>query len=492
MPHIPRFGQGVGKRLRQRKFARTTRIQAGLVAFLLGLWLSGQGSTMPPTLLVIGLAVIWLTFSKRWVGLLAAAFLGICLGFVRGQTVLVQTSAYDELTGIEVQLSGVVADESVYNRFGQREFDIEQVTYEGVQLPGRVSVSGFGISSVQRGDKVTVSGKLRDGFGSRSATMNFAEVEVTSHSGTPLMQLRKHFFASTLSGISEPQASLGLGFLVGGRTLLPEGLLAALSITGLTHIVAVSGYNLTILVRLTRRLLARISVFQATAGSLALISMFLAVTGLSPSIFRASVVTVLALSAWYFGRTVGPMMLLLLSGAITAGIRPHYLWSDLGWWLSFLAFFGVLILAPLVTARIYKGKKPGTIMQIVIETSCAQLLTMPLIGMVFGEFSLIAIAANALILPLIPLAMLLTFIAGVSGMLLPAVVGWFAWPARLILELITSLVTLLSHVPHALLAVELNVIEMLSIYGGIGAVTFILWSRNKLGAAALRRSNVIE
>lgn len=492
MPQMQQIGQGVGYWLFERRFLRTTKIMWFLAAFLLAIWSSGHGVQAQPTVLVLCLLAGLLVVSRSLVGVLAALVLGLALGLVRGHTVALQTSAYNSFIGQQVELQAVVASESTFNKFGQREFDVENVVVNGHELPGIVSVSAFGLASVERGDHVLVRGKLSKGFGSRAAYVRFAEISVLTRSGSPLASVRRKFFAATYSAIPEPQASLGLGFLVGGRTFLPADLLNALSITGLTHIVAVSGYNLTILVRLTRRVLARRSRYQAAVGSVCLVLGFLAITGLSPSVFRASVVTLLALATWYYGRKINPLMLLLLSGVFTAGVRPYYIWNDLGWWLSFLAFFGVLIVAPLITRRLYGTKKPNTIIQIIVETTSAQLLTMPLIGSVFGEFSLISIFANAVVLPLIPLAMLFTFGAGLAGMFTVELVGWFSWPARLVLELITSLVTILSNVPRALLAVDISTFEMMTMYGFICMMTLILFVRLKNSNQRLNGAEVIE
>ena len=111
------------------------------------------------------------------------------------------------------------------------------------------------------------------------------------------------------------------------------------------------------------------------------------------------------------------------------------------------------------------------------ETTCAQIMTLPLIATVFGEVSLISIIANMLILPLIPLAMLLTFIAGIFGMTLASIAGWFAWPAQLILSFITNLISLLASVSWALISVKLSWVQCLTIITTIVVLTYVLRMR---------------
>jgi competence protein ComEC len=164
------------------------------------------------------------------------------------------------------------------------------------------------------------------------------------------------------------------------------------------------------------------------------------------------------------------------------------LWLDLGWWLSFLAFFGILIIAPQITARIYK-EKPKFIGATLIETTAAQLMALPLIMWVFGDVSLISIIANALILPLVPLAMLFTFIAGTAGTLLPHAAGWLAWPAQYILSFMTDLIAIMSQLPYALVSVDISRTTMLIIYAAILFIVGIAIRHNKQAAPTY---NLIE
>ena len=197
------------------------------------------------------------------------------------------------------------------------------------------------------------------------------------------------------------------------RRALPPGLVEALQIAGLTHVIVASGYNLTILVRLSRRLFVRVSKYLAMVSSTAMILAFMAVTGLSPSMSRAGLVAGLSLAAWYYGRKIHPLVLLPLAAAITLLVNPQFGWNDLGWQLSFAAFAGVIILAPLLQRYFFGDKEPGTIRQVVGETFSAQIFTLPLLVMAFGVVSNVALLANVLILPLVPLAMLLVFLAGI-------------------------------------------------------------------------------
>ncbi len=472
------------------RFNRTTLLAVGLTTVLAGLLWARFGAVPNLNFVIAGFMLLPLLPAKKIPALLVMLIIGLNLGLWRGAVVKSQTDLYQPLYGQKVILVGRVIDDSSYAYKSQTEFhvgDVQLVARDGnVDLPGRVRIRGFGAPSVRRGDVVEVVGKIKEGYGNRQGSMSFAKITVYGRSANVIEDIRVKYFAGVYTALPEPNASLGLGFLVGLRTLLPEGLLDKLSATGLTHIVAVSGYNLTILVRFMRRIFARKSIYLAMLSSVSLIIAFLAVTGFTPSIVRAAVVSGLALTAWYYGRRVHPSMILLLSAAVTAFWNPLYLWYDLGWYLSFAAFFGVLVLAPLITARLFT-KKPSNVAQVVIETTSAQVMAVPIIAVIFGEVSLISLFANALILPLIPVAMLLTFVAGLAGALVPYISGWFAWPADFLLTFMVDSINLMSRASWALKEVDTNWIQAGIFYGLISFVAIVMLkvTKKRLNAAEI-------
>jgi len=261
----------------------------------------------------------------------------------------------------------------------------------------------------------------------------------------------------------------GLGLVFWYRHTIPEITAAYLAITGLTHIIAVSGYNLTIIVRSTRRLLRGWSKYQQTVVCAVLILAFLLVTDFSASIVRASIVSGLSLGAWYYGRKFKPMVILALAAAITAAFNPIYVWSDVGWYLSFLAFFGILVLAPLFTQVIYGNKtKRNFLLLLAIETTAAQIMTAPIILFVFGRASLIGIVSNIVIGPLVPFAMLFTLVAGLAGMFLPVLSGWLALPARILLKVMLDVIGIFARLPHAAIERTITAAQMVAMYVVIG------------------------
>lgn len=390
---------------------------------------------------------------------------------------------YDNFIGQKVVIEGTVEEDAVYGYKLQTEFYVKDIVIENIKLPGRVRVSGFGPIEVRRNDHIKATGFLRDGFGSYQGTVSFAEYAVENRNTDPIDEFRRNFIATSYTYLPEPQASLGLGFLAGFRTLLPDGLTDDLSTTGLTHIVAVSGYNTTIIASAVHALMARRgSRWQVVFATLGTLAIFITITGAAPSIMRASVVSTLALLGWYYGKSFKPSVLILGSAALTAWINPLHLWYSIGWWLSFLAFFGVLVIAPTVTARFFK-KQPNLLLKTAIETTSAQIMALPLIVWVFGKVSAISIFANMLVLPMIPIAMLLTFAVGAVAMVWPLLASILVWPATYVLSYITDIISWLARVSWALTEVDISKSLMVLLYLG---VLFIVWvMRRKV--ALLRR-----
>lgn len=375
---------------------------------------------------------------------------GLCIGLGYGSAALGERDAYLVYIGHVVKLSGKVKEDPSKNSSGQLSVQLDTVSIQGSKLPNTVLVS-IANADVKRGDILVVQSTLKEGFGSFPASMSRASVlSIVRPVPGDIGRVVRDWFADKVRvAVPEPQASLGIGFLTGQKSALPENLSEALKIAGLTHIVVASGYNLTILVRMARRLFVRVSKYLAAISSGVMITMFMAVTGLSPSMTRAGLVSGLSLLAWYYGHRFHPFVLLPFAAAITVAIQPSYVWGDLGWQLSFSAFAGVMIVAPLLQKYFFGEKEPGILRQILGETVSAHIVTIPIIATGFGVVSNVAVIANILVVPLVPLAMLLTFICGVWSIIGLPFVWLIATPTTWLLTYMTNVATFVSELSWA-------------------------------------------
>lgn len=468
---------------KQLKLRRTTLIMFGLAAFLVGLALARTRIYIHITLVWLALAFIVVTIRRSKTALVVSVVLfGLFLGWWRGSVYMNQLAKYKPLYSQKVTIIGTADTDGIYAKGSQLSFDIKNlqvVSPYPVQLVGKIGIRGFGANAVFRGDVVKVSGKLYQTRGSRQASISYSRMEIIKRTTSAVESARRRFVAGMYSSLPEPLASFGLGLLIGQRNTLPENVNNQLSAVGLTHIVAVSGYNLTIIMIAVTYVLQGRSKYQSTLISALLIGLFLLFTGFSASIVRAAIVGALSLAAAYYGRSFRPVLLILLAACLTAGSNPIYIWSDIGWYLSFLAFFGVLVIAPLVLKRIYKHKRPKLLALVMAETMSAQLMALPLIMYIFGEVSLIALPANILIVPLVPLAMLVSFVAALGGVFVPAIAGWLAWPARILLTYMLDVVALMSKIPHALTPKSLPLTQLIAVYTLVLLLIFILIAKTR-------------
>lgn len=428
--------------------------------------------------LFVGCTVLSFVLWRRYVYLIPLLILGsLVIGLWRGSIEQVQLSVYKNVYGSAVTLTGKVGEDADIGKGGELVLRLDTLRINGHSVSGKVWVSTSTKFDIKRGDSVTASGKLGEGFGNFSAAMYRAKVTRVQRPdpGDVARQARDWFADAVRLSISEPQASLGIGYLVGQRRALPEDLASALQIAGLTHVVVASGYNLTILVRLARRIFAKVSKYVSTLSATVMIIAFIGITGASPSMTRAGLVAGLSLAAWYYGRTFHPLVLLPFAAMITVLINPSYVWGDLGWQLSFAAFAGVMIVAPLLQAYFFGKKQPGTIRQILGETISAQLVTLPILVLAFGQFSNVAVIANLLVLPLVPLAMLLTFVAGIGALMVPDLAHFVGLPAEWLLSYMTTVTEYLAALPWAQADIEILSWHAIVAYCTLIAACVYMW-----------------
>lgn len=440
------------RRYLQQTVAPYWAILYGCGSFIIGIVLAllDLSSTMSVmTSLVVACVTLVVLLRKKTLltvlmFIVAMHFLGIARGFEVAQ----QNAIFRSVFGVKVVGIGSVMEDPTINQKGETALKIKTQSLNSVPVTGTLWVRAITDEPIRRGDVIEISGTILPGFGSFSASMPRAKLEgIYARSDSDWALGLRDWFATRVSSVlPQNQADLGLGFLVGLKSTLEPEFADMLRMLGLTHIIVASGYNLTILVNGARRIGMKLSRFSAVFLSFGLMTLFIAIAGLSASLFRASIVAGLSVGAWYFGRTIRPLMVLLLSAVVTLWADPMAVMGDIGWYLSFLSFIGILIVAPLIQSYFFEDRKPNVVRSLCVETLSAQLMTLPLLMYVFGEYSLLSILANVLVVPAVPFGMLATALAGLLGPL----VSFAALPAHLVLGYITRVVEWLSQFDYPL------------------------------------------
>ena len=307
----------------------TWHVSAIALGFVGGAALALVVALSPTVAAVGGVLLCSVALWRRRRMLIILAFIGgSLLGLARGVDVRGDLAQYRQFYGKMATIEGVIADDVTVVDRGVR-ISLRSVTINNTPLSGMVFATVQGAERTQRSDKIAIRAMVDVGFGAYTATAtgDMVRVERPVPGDVPL-HMRDGFAESIRQSISEPSASLGIGYLLGQKSALPNDLIEAMKIAGLTHIVVASGYNLTILVRIGRRLFARVSKYLAMITGVIMIVGFIAMTGLSPSMTRAGLVAGLGLWAWYYGRTFHPITLLGIAAAATVAVNPAYVWGD--------------------------------------------------------------------------------------------------------------------------------------------------------------------
>ncbi len=320
---------------------------------------------------------------------------------------------------------------------------------EGVEcrpVAGSVLVRASWWEDWRSGDRLELAGVLEsppvlDGFSYSDYLARHGIVSVMSSPqlkllgrgqiGFPLGALNalRDCLADTLTtALPEPQAGLAQGILFGLRGNVAPNVLDAFNRTGMTHVLAISGFNIavvaTALSLVTRRVLRRApAALVAVVG----VALYTALVGASPSVVRAAIMGIIVIAATYLGRQSHILTSLVLVAALMTLLDPLIVW-DVAFQLSFLATGGLGVVAPALTRLL--GRLPGLLRGTIVTTVAAQMATLPVVAVNFHQVSLVALPANLLALPALPLVMLtsgLTVIGGVVSPLIGSAVGWIAW-----------------------------------------------------------------
>ena len=252
--------------------------------------------------------------------------------------------------------------------------------------------------------------------------------------------------------LPEPYASFQAGLLLGNRTTqIPDSLTSAFNRTGTTHIVAVSGYNVTIIISILALAFVVFGRKVSFWASLACIFIFVVMTGGSASVVRAGLLGGLVAWGRLEGRRANHLILILFSASVMLLFNPHQLLGDVSFQLSFLAFAGLMYVSPMLENWLKFAKLPKFVGAIFTETMGAQIAVLPIIIYNFGIISVVAPLVNILVLPFVPMSMLLGFVAGIGGLIwleLGKVLATIAW---ILLKYIIVVVETFSNIPWAAL-----------------------------------------
>ncbi len=238
-----------------------------------------------------------------------------------------------------------------------------------------------------------------------------------------VFSIRTEFEENITQKLAYPENEYALGITLGDESGIPQKIIEDFNATGLRHLLALSGMNITIIILF----LSVLFFFLPKVLRILLISFFIFVfvmlTGASSSVVRAAVMGVVGIIALQSGRKLEPLNVLLLALFLITLYNPFLLYSDISLQFSVLAVLGLMYIEPLLySGRVSSRKKKSELLQILSATLSAQIAVLPLMIVFFEQVSLVAPITNLLVIPISTLAMILVFATALPF------IGWIVMP----------------------------------------------------------------
>ncbi|MDX1688891.1 MAG: ComEC/Rec2 family competence protein, partial [Candidatus Promineifilaceae bacterium] len=406
--------------------------------------------------------------------------------------------------GRDVFVEGVViAEPEPHDTYVALTLEVKAIEPEGEErraAGGRLRVLAPRFTAAGYGDRVLIKGELETPSEAHGQRAYLAQQGVYSVMAWPevtrlgrgegnvlyeaIFTVKARAQATIERLISGQEAALLSGILLGNDGGLSEGVEEDFQTTGMTHIIAISGFNVAILVGVllmaTRPFLGPA---RAAGAAMTGVALYTLLVGADASVVRAAIMAgAYLLSSRLLGRPTFPYASLCLAGVAMTLVSPLLLWS-VGFQLSFAATLGLMLytdrFAGWTRQRLegFLTKKTArravrALSESTLATLAAQITTLPLILYHFETLSLASLPANLLILPAQPGVMTWGGLATLAGIISPAVGQLFAWVAWLFLKYTTAMVKIMAEMPAATVSLEIGMAGLVSLYVLIGGVTW--------------------
>jgi competence protein ComEC len=287
-------------------------------------------------------------------------------------------------------------------------------------------------------------------------------------------------------GMPQREANLARGFVLGEDEEIDAETREDFRRSGLSHLLAVSGQNVALLILLAMPLLAalRLSLRDRLPWILGLIAIYVPLAGAGPSIQRAAIMGALSVLATMAGRRASRLYALAFAAVVLLALEPGIA-ADVGWQLSFAAVLGILLLAAPLRAGIATWIGTHGWRRAVAEaaamTISATLATAPLIAFHFEAISTTTLFANLLVLPAVAPAMWLGMLAAAAGQIPGLPVEVLNAVSALLLAYVAQVAAWCGRPSWAYLHVRLGLGGLLGSYLAIAATAVIALHLGRVG-----------
>jgi len=289
-------------------------------------------------------------------------------------------------------------------------------------------------------------------------------------------QLRQRVVRSLLRGLDSPKGQLVSSMVLGRQAVdLPVNIRDRFLEAGLAHVLAASGFHVSLLLGIILRLTTRFTAKSQLIIGITTLCLYLGLTGVQPSVLRACLMGSAVLIALAKSTKVKPLGSLLLIGTIILLFNPLYI-NDLGFQLSFLATFGLIVTLPGLQGKL--DWLPPTVATLIAVPVAASIWVLPLLSYVFNSVATYSVAINIICTPLILVISLGGMIGAIVSLILPILGSAIAWLLFYPTSLLMAIVNFCTNLPGSSWAVgQISLGVLLTIYGLFVLVWLNQWWR---------------
>jgi competence protein ComEC len=452
-------------------------------------------------MLFIGLIYIFLIlffgliFKKKWDILISIFMLAFLLGILRFHLADVQAPAvFETQVNKNVSFSALIVDEPSKNAS-----QVKLIVETNGEIYSKAAKTGIVVFSkidqgFHYGDEIKVTGKLekpanfmtdqdmefdyvnylrKDGI---FYTMKNPKIEILSsgHGNfvkRALFSVREQFDTAMAKAIPAPESTVMGGIILGERYAFSASLRQIFMDTGTIHIVTIGGYHVTLVAQWIMNIFGFLPKYAGIGAGIISIFLYIIVTGGAQTSIRAGIMATLALVSSATGRMYTAGRALILAAVIMIFINPFVLAYDVSFELSFMATIAIIFLSPLIEPY-FQWIPWKWLRDIVAITSSMYVFALPFVLYRIGNLSLVALPANILIVPLMPLSMISGFITGFAGLVSPAFAILPGKIAYVILHYQISAIGTLAHLPFAAVTIQNFSLALVIIIYGIFFLIF--------------------
>ncbi len=444
-------------------------------------------------------------FTEPWALILVLCFSGITgmIGTALGKKVLIFWAVIFILVaagGAYLKVRESASDTDLNINYGkssdyvgviksdpQRGLENDRAMIEIRNRGGSAKIIGFfsPFSGIRYGEIVsfkTSVNRLKEGYRLRSGeigavgSVNIFEFKkesgfAGSHILSSVFNLKERLVSGLRLHISGDSGNLVAGMIFGDDEKLSKKFREDMKESGTTHLTAVSGYNFSVIFAFITPLILFLPRKRRFLALSTFSVAFALMTGAEAPVLRAGFMAIFQSAASRFERIASAGRSLILAAFCIAIQNPFAIVNDIGFHLSFAAFFGIAFVAPRISGRL---KWDQGWRKMVVETFSAQLAILPITAIKFGSASLFPVIPNILVMAITPLTTVLGLMAALGSIFSSGVSAFFAFFARGLATVIIRIISFAASVPN----VAKNAFSLIAILAVAGIAVFIFFGRS--------------